>query len=517
MAKSMRPGMVLGLASLALIVITVNITFVSMGIPQIAQSLHSSNTGLEWIVDGYALTFACFLLVAGYLGDRFGPREVLLGGLVLFTIFSVMAALATTTTELIAARCLMGIGAAGVMPMTLSLVTNAYAGDEEKTRKAFGIWAGAGAATAIVSPLIAGLILAHFSWAALFWSNVPLIVFVGVAVYLGVPHFEGQRAGRFDTTGALLSIVFAGLLIGGLIEGPQRGWSDPWVLGAFAISLAALFGFIAWERSREHPLIDVRLFTIPRFTIGVTVVATQYFVSFGQGFGTGQYLQMVMGNSALKAGVLMIPTAVVLTVCSPIGPRLFASIGPRLTLTLTMVIVVLSAVATGLLPVTGGYPMFYVQAVLMAIGIGLMSAPTTGMVMTSVKPEHAGMASGAQSTTRQLGGALGVAVVGSLIASSYSAHLTKDLTGSAAKYLPEAKVSLANALTIRDAPPNLYHQVVAASKEAFVAGVHASAWAVGIVGLLVGAACWFVLAPGVEGDAVEGPVPDLEEIGEHGA
>jgi EmrB/QacA subfamily drug resistance transporter len=512
MAKTVRPVVVLILASLALIVITVNITFVSMGIPQIAKELHSSNTGLEWIMDGYALTFACFLLVAGYLGDRFGPKEVLLGGLFLFTIFSVMAALSTSTTQLIAARCLMGIGAAGVMPMTLSLVTNAYAGDEEKTRKAFGVWAGAGAATAIVSPLIAGLILAHFSWAALFWSNVPLTLFVFLAVYVVTPHFEGQRVGRFDTTGALLSIVFAGLLIGGLIEGPQRGWTDSMVLGAFVISALALVGFISWERSREFPLIDVRLFKIPRFAIGVTVVATQYFVSFGQGFGTGQYLQLVMGNSALRAGVLMIPTAIVLTVCSPLGPRLFGRFGARLTLTMTMLVVVMSAIATGLLPVSGGYPLFYAQATLMAIGIGLMSAPTTGMVMTSVKPEHAGMASGAQSTTRQLGGALGVAVVGSLLASGYSHHLVNNLKGPAAAYLPEAKASLPAALAIRNAPSDVYHQVVQASKEAFVAGVHASAWAVGIVAALVGAACWFVLAPGVEGDAVAGPVPDLEDI-----
>ena len=511
-AKNVRPGVVLLLASMALIVITVNLTFVSMGIPQIAQALHASNAGLEWIVDGYALTFACFLLVAGYLGDRFGPREVLLGGLFLFTIFSVAAALATSTTQLIAARCLMGIGAAGVMPMTLSLVTNAYAGDEAKTRKAFGVWAGAGAATAIFSPLVAGLILAHFSWHALFWCNVPFTAVVLVAVYLVTPHFEGQRAGRFDTFGAVLSVIFAGLLISGLIEGPQRGWSDPLVMMAFGASLLGLVGFIFWELAREHPLIDVRLFMIPRFAIGVTVVATQYFVSFGQGFGTGQYLQLVLGNSALRAGVLIIPSAIVLTACSPIGPRLFAKIGPRITLTFTMGIVVLSAVATGLLPVENGYPMFYASAILMAMGIGLMSAPTTGMVMTSVKPEHAGMASGAQSTTRQLGGALGVAVVGSLIASTYSSHLVKSLHGAATQYLPQAKVSLANALTLRDAPPPVYREVVQASKSAFVAGVHVSAWAVGIVAAVVGAACWFVLAPGIEGNAVEGPIPDLEEI-----
>jgi MFS transporter, DHA2 family, multidrug resistance protein len=512
MAKQVRPVVVLMLASLALIVITVNLTFVSMGIPQIAKALHSSNTGLEWIVDGYALTFACFLLVAGYLGDRFGPREVLLGGLALFSAFSVMAALATSTSELIAARCLMGIGAAGVMPMTLSLVTNAYAGDEERTKRAFGVWAGAGAATAIVSPLIAGLILAHFSWAALFWCNVPFTAAVFLAVYLVTPHFEGQRAGGFDAVGAVLSVLFAGLLIGGLIEGPQRGWSDSLVLLAFAVSALALLAFVLWERTREHPLIEVRLFTIPRFTIGVIVVATQYFVSFGQGFGTGQYLQLVLGNSALRAGVLMIPSAIVLTACSPLGPRLFARFGPRSTLTVTMVVVVLSAVATGFFTVEHGYPMFYAAAILMAIGIGLMSAPTTGMVMTSVRPEHAGMASGAQSTTRQLGGALGVAAVGSVIASVYASNLTGHLHGPAAAYLPQAKVSLANALTISHASPAIFGQVVVASRQAFASAIHASAWIVGGVAALVGLACWIVLSPRIEGAAVAGPIPDVEDL-----
>ena len=515
MTGKVRPAVVLWVTSIAMVAITVNMTFVSIGLPQIAKELHSSNTGLEWIMDGYSLTFACLLLVAGYLGDRFGAREVLLVGLIVFSLASLAGALSTSTSQLIAARCLMGVGAAGIMPMTLSMISHVYT-DDDKLRSAIGAWAGIGSAAAVVSPLIAGVLLAKFWWGSLFWCNVPFTIAAFIAVLFFVPKFEGHRSGRFDVVGSVLSILFAGLLVASLIEGPQRGWGDSVVVGGFILSLASLAAFIAWERRHDEPLIEVRLFGIPRFALGVAAVATQYLVGFGQGFGVTQYVQLVLGNSPLRAGLLGIPAAIAITIFSPVGARFFTWVGARRAITVAMAVMTLSSIAMALLTVSGGLPMYFASSVLMSTGIGLMAAGTTTMVMGSVKPEHSGMASGAQSTTRQLGGALGIAMVGSIVATTYSSHLTKSLSGTAAApFIDRAKSSLAAALEIRDAPSHLYDLIGRASKSAFMDAIRLSGWALAVISVVVGIAAWVILSPKYEGAVLDEVVPDLEVLHHH--
>jgi MFS transporter, DHA2 family, multidrug resistance protein len=517
MVSKLRPAVVLWVTSISMVVITVNMTFVSIGLPDIARQLHSSNTGLEWIMDGYSLTFACLLLVAGYLGDRFGAREVLVAGLAVFTLASLAGAMATSTSQLIAARCLMGVGAAGVMPMTLSMISHVYV-DPDKMRRAIGAWAGIGSAAAVVAPLVAGLLLAKFWWGSLFWCNVPLGALALVAVLLATPRFEGHRTGTFDWLGSLLSILFAGLLVAALIEGPQRGWGDQWVLIGFALSVVSLVAFVLWERRQPEPLIEVRLFGIPRFAIGVCAVATQYLVGFGQGFGVTQYVQLVLGNSALRAGLLGIPAAIAITIFSPVGARFFSWVGPRRAITSAMAVMTVSSVAMALFTVEGGYPRYFASSILMSVGIGLMAAGTTTMVMSSVKPEHAGMASGAQSTTRQLGGALGIAMVGSIVATTYGAHLARSLDGTAAAgYFQQAKGSLAAALEIRNAPAQIYGIISHASKAAFVDALRLSGWALALISVVVGVAAWVILSPRLEGAAIEVPAPDLPALQHHRA
>ena len=515
MAVRTRPGAVLWVASIAMVVITVNMTFVSIGLPEIAKQLHSSNTGLEWIMDGYSLVFACLLLVAGYLGDRFGAREVLVGGLAVFTVASIAGALATDTSQLIAARCLMGAGAAGVMPMTLSMISHVY-NEPDKMRKAIGAWAAIGSAAAVIAPLVAGVLLAKFWWGSLFWVNVPLTAAALIAVLLITPHFPGSRSGRFDVLGSVLSVLFAGLLVASLIEGPQRGWGDALVVSGFILSALSLVIFIFWEKRHDEPLIEVRLFTIPRFAIGVAAVATQYLIGFGQGFGITQYIQLVLGNSPLRAGLLGIPGALTIMIFAPLGARFFTRVGARRAITLAMVVLTASSVAMALLTVSAGYPMYFISTILMSVGIGLMAAGTTTMVMSSVKPEHAGMASGAQSTTRQLGGALGIALVGSIVASTYSSHLSRSLQGRVnPHFLAQAKNSLAAALEIRDAPSKVHDLITQASRSAFVDAIRISGWALAVISVGVGIAAWIVLSPRFEGAAIEAEVPDLSELHQH--
>jgi len=508
-----RPGVVLAIACLSLSVVTINISFLNIGLPAISRELHASNTALEWIVDGYALVFAGLLLAAGSLGDRVGPKQTLIVGLSIFVVASAAAAMSTSPAELIATRCLMGAGAAGVTPMTLSLLTHVYTKPTEM-RRAIGVWAATASAAAVVAPVGAGILLSHFWWGSLFWVNVPLAGSVLVAALVFTPKFEVQQGIRFDTIGALLSIGFSAGLVASLIEGPSRGWADPWVVGGFALS-AALFGaFVAWERSRESPLIDLSLFKIPQFAIGVTIVATTYFFSFASGFISTQYLQLVAGDTALRAGVALIPSALCLTLAAPIGVRGFSRLGPRFMITFSISILTLSAVGLSLLSADGSYAPLLFSLLCMGLGIGLVAAGTTTMVMSAVMPEKAGMASGAQNATRQFGGAIGVAVAGSLVAGTYAASLTHRLAGTpAAPYAPAAKQSLASALSLDGAPVAVQRFVAEAARQAFVSGVHLAATALVVLGLAVAATTWWVLSPKRIGAEIPGPEVGLEVQG----
>ena len=508
--KKTRPVVVLIVACLCLSVVTMNMSFLNVGLPSISRELHASNTSLEWIVDGYALVFAGLLLAAGSLGDRLGPKQTLVIGLSVFVVGSVLSGMASTPSQLIAARCIMGAGAAGVTPMTLSVLTHVYT-EPVGMRKAIGAWAGIASAAAVVAPVLAGALLAHYWWGILFWINVPLAGAMLLAVVLLVPKFPVQSGIRFDSVGALLSILFSIGVVASLIEGPQRGWADPWVIGGFVLSAVFLAVFIAWERRRTSPLIDLALFAVPKFAIGVIIVSTTYFFSFASGFISTQYLQEILGFSALKAGIALAPSAVVLTICAPIGVRGFTKFGPRVMIPFCISILTLSAVFLLFLRAPGAYGPLLFSLLAMGAGIGLVAAGTTTMVMSAVVPEKAGMASGAQTTTRQLGGAVGVAVAGSLIASRYAQSVTHSLHGTAAEpYTSTAQQSLASALTLKDASPAVQAQVAKVAQQAFVEGVHLAALVTVVLGIAVAVASFWVLSPKRAGGELDLNLADIE-------
>ena len=499
MASSVRRGVVLAVVCFSMVVVTANIAFLNIGLPDLSRALGASNTSLEWIVDGYALVFAGLLLAVGSLGDRIGAKRTLAIGLVVFTVAAAASALASTSTELIVCRSLMGAGAAGITPMTLSILTHAYE-DPHEMRKAIGVWAATAAAGSVIAPVIAGLLLSHFWWGILFWVNVPLGVVALVAVLAWVPSYPVRAMGRFDSIGALLSILFSGCLVAALIEAPSQGWLDDWVLAGFVAAAVFLVAFILWEQRCSDPLIDVRLFTIPQFSIGALTVATTYFFSFSLGFAQTQYLQLVLGYSALKTGMAVVPSALVITLIAPVGVRGFARLGPRVMISLSIAILAFSAVGLWLTGVHAGYPPILLALLCTGAGVGLVAAGTTTMVMSTVEPEKAGMASGAQTATRQLGGALGVAVIGSLIASRYATSLGASLAGTrAAPYAATAQHSLASALNLQGATPAIQAFVAAAARQAFVDGIHLGAIVLGCFGAAVSIAALWVLSPAHEG------------------
>jgi EmrB/QacA subfamily drug resistance transporter len=484
LSERARRVLVLATVCVSLGVITMNISTINVGLPSLARELGATNTGLEWIVDSYALVFAGLLLTAGSLGDRLGRRNTLLVGLAVFGAGSVGAALVNTTAALIAMRCVMGVGAACVMPMTLSILTNIYT-TEDGLRGAIAAWAAVAAAAGVGAPLVAGLLLSHFWWGSLFVLNVPICMVVIVAVLAVVPDTRTPAQVPIDWIGVLLSIVFLTGLVGSLIEGPDRGWGDPLVVGGIAGSMAVFAGFCVWELRTEHPLINVRFFRVREFSAGCTVVSLMYFFSFGVSFVVTQYLQLVLGYSPLKAGVVLMPTAAVVMVVSPIGARAFGRYGARRVILVALVVMAGSGVA--LVTVGVGSSLWPAFASLMAnsMSCGLMTAGTTSMVMGALPVRHSGMASGAQSATRQLGGALGVAIIGSLLAARYASSLTMSLTRAGkASFAPTARRSLAAALDVPQTAASTRTLIAHLARTAFVDGLHTVGVTVTVLSLL---------------------------------
>jgi EmrB/QacA subfamily drug resistance transporter len=470
-----RPGVVLATVCVSLTAITINTSLLNVGLPTLARQLGASNTGLEWIVDGYALVFAGFLLAAGSLGDRIGRRQVMMTGLAVFGTCSALAGAAHSTGELIAARCGMGLGAACVMPMTLSVLTDVYR-TEAGLRRAIGVWAATASAGAVVAPLLAGVLLNSYWWGSLFLVNVPIAAVMLVAVALTIPDSAPRGNVSIDWGGVGLSIVFAAALVFALIEGPSLGWHSPLVVGGLVVAAVALGLFRQWERRAAQPLIDIRCFRIPRFSVGCGVVAMQYFFSFGTSFMVTQYLQLVLGYSALATGVALMPSAAILMVVAPYGARAFGRYGARAVTTISLLIAAAGAASMNLAGAGSSLAPILIALMLVNVAIGLMAPGTTSMVMSALPPEQAGMASGTQSTTRQLGGALGVAVLGSLLAARYTAALTHTLPGTpAARYLPTAKRSLASALHATPNGDPVHGLLTQLSRAAFVDGLHVAA------------------------------------------
>jgi EmrB/QacA subfamily drug resistance transporter len=500
MSRAVRPGAVLGTLCVSLVVITANISMLNVGIPTLARDLNTSNTSLEWIVDSYTLVFAGLLLAVGALGDRFGRRLTLLVGLGVFGASSTLAAFTQTSGQLIAARAAMGVGAACIMPMTLSILTSVYT-TEAGARRAIGVWAATASAGAVVAPLAGGLLIRSFWWGSLFLVNLPLAALTMVAVVVFIPPSVRRAGAPIDWLGALLSILFCGGLVATLIEGPDRGWTDPLVLFGFVASAVLAMAFWRREMQLQHPLLDVRAFRIPRFSIGCTVVAMQYFFSFGTSFVITQYLQLVLGYSALTAGIALMPSAALLTVVAPLGAWSFGRFGGQRVIASGLAVAAIGAFTLNAVHVDSSFLPILWAMLLMNLAIGVLAAGTTSMVMTAVPADQAGMASGAQSTTRQLGGALGIAVLGSLLSVRYSARLTAHLAGTPlAGYLAGGRRSLAAALDLAHGAGSQRAPLILASRSAFVDGVHL----VGTVAGLAAAACAvlvFVVLRRVPGDA----------------
>ncbi|MCU1381044.1 MAG: drug resistance transporter [Acidimicrobiales bacterium] len=419
----------LAVLCVALIVVTMDTTILNVALPSLVRDLHAGASGLAWIVDGYTLVFAGLLLTAGSLGDRYGRRGAFGTGLALFAAASAASALAGTTGQLVAMRALTGVGAALVFPATLSILIHVFT-DPQERQKAIAVWAGTAGIGIGLGPVAGGFLLRHFSWGSVFWVNVPLCLLALVGARFLLPPSD-RTTGKLDPKGAALSIAGLGALVYGIIEGPDRGWSSSLVLGSFAVALVAFASFVAVELGQREPMLDLRLFRNPRFSAASLSVTTLYFALFGVIFFQTQHLQFVLGYDPLGAGLRSLPFAVVLLVVANTTPRLVARAGTR-----AVIVTGLSVVAAAMLLRTqfdagSTYAAIFWNQCLFALGMGLTIAPATASIMGSVPPERAGVGSAINDTTRQVGGALGVAVMGSVGSSAFRRAIDADSVGSA--------------------------------------------------------------------------------------
>ena len=463
----------LAVLCLSLVVVTIDTTILNVALPSLVRDLHASASGLEWIVDAYTVVFAGLLLSAGSLGDRFGRRGALSAGLALFAVASGASALATGPAQLIALRALTGAGAALVFPATLSILTNVFPDPVERQR-AIAVWAGTAGIGIGLGPVIGGMLLRHFYWGSVFWVNVPVCAVALVAGLRLIPTSRDAAQGRLDPPGAALSIVGLSGLVYAIIEGPSRGFTSPVVVAAFVGSLGVLGAFVAVELRRRSPLLDLRLFANPRFSAASISVTTLYFCLFGTIYFQTQQLQFVLGYDPLGAGLRSVPFAVVLLVVANTTPRLVRRLGTRAVITAGLAVVAVSMAERATFSVHTGYPAILVSQCVFALGMGLTIAPATASIMGAVPPGRAGVGSAINDTTRQVGGALGVAVMGSVGASLYRRGAARALAGAHLRpaVAGRAADSVGAALgAARSLPPALGAAVRAAADRAFIHGL----------------------------------------------
>ena len=421
---------------LSLMVIGLDNTILNVAIPTLSRSLHASTSQLQWIVDSYTIVFAGLLLTAGSLGDRFGRYKALTVGLLLFGTGSAASAFATSANMLIATRAFMGIGGAFIMPATLSIITNVFTNPTERG-KAIGIWAGVSALGIGIGPIAGGYLLSQFWWGSVFLVNVPVVLAGLILGYLLIPDSSDPAAPKLDPLGALLSIGgLAGVLFA-VIEGPTYGWSSTSVLTGFAVGVVLLVAFVAWELWYSSPMLDVRFFENPRFTAASGAITLTFFTLFGSLFLLTQYLQSVLGYSTVKAGAVLLPQAAVLMIVAPSSPIFVRRVGNKVVVAFGLTVVALAMVLFALLPV--GAPMWQVIATTCVLGIGMgnVMAPATDSIMGSLPRNKAGVGSAVNDTTRQMGGAVGVAALGSVLSSGYRHSVSH---AAAAQHLPAAVV-----------------------------------------------------------------------------
>ena len=488
-----RRSAVLRVMSLALMMVVAGVASLNVALPELARDTGATQTELQWIVDAYALTFAALLLPAGAIGDRFGRKPILVAGLALFALASLAALFLHSPGELIGIRIVLGVAAAFVMPVTLSVITTVF--PPEERGRAVGTWAGVAAGGAVIGLVASGLLLEWFSWPSIFVLNVVLATLALAGTLAVVPQTREARPPRLDPIGTLLSVVGLSALVFGIIEGPERGWSTPATLGALATGVAGLVLFVVWELRRREPMLDPRNFLRRGFGAGSLSITVQFFAAFGFLFLALPYLQLVLGFSPLQASAALIPMALVVIPLSRVAPAIAARAGTRVTGAIGLGSMAAGFLVVATLDAGSSYWHFLPGLLLFGAGMALSGAPATTAIVASLPPEKQGVASAVNDVSRELGGALGIAVLGSVLNDAYRSGLAEPTAGLPPEASEAATSSLAAAMQLGESLGAQGTALVAAAQSAFMDGLTLSMLA-GAAILLAGAAFVALRAPG---------------------
>jgi len=470
-ASAVRPGVVTAVVCLALAAVVAAMASLNVALPGIARATHASQTQLAWIIDAYSLVFASLLLPAGAVGDRFGRRRALIAGLSIFGAASAVAMTASSAGELIGLRAVMGLGAALVMPATLSTITGTFA-SEQRTR-AVSVWAAVAGGAAVLGLLVSGTVLQVWSWPSVFALNVILAAAAIAGTIRFVPESADPDTPRLDISGAILAVIGLVAVVYSIIEAPSQGWLSARTLAGLAAGLVILAGFVGCELRRRAPMIDPRVFARPALAAGSLSIFVQFFALFGFIFIVLQYLQLIRGDSGLVSAVSMLPMAAAMLPTSRLTPTLVTRLGARAVCATGLALIAAALVILAQLTVTSGYWLLAVGLIPLGIGMGLAMTPATSNITSALPASQQGVASALNDLSREVGGAVGIAVLASILTAVYQGNL--HLAHVTAAQADSARSSVAVATRLDPA-------VAAQARSAFADGMHLALYtAAGIV------------------------------------
>jgi DHA2 family multidrug resistance protein-like MFS transporter len=491
-----RRWLILSAMCLSLVLVVMAVSGLNVALPTIQQDLDTTGTELLWIVASYAIVFAGLLLPAGAIGDKFGRKGALQAGLVVSAVGAIVAAAGSTSVQVIAGRAIMGGGAAFIMPATLSIISVVFPPQERF--KAIAIWAGFAGAGGAIGPIVSGVLLTgwwivpEFGWPATFLVNVAVIVLALLATSVLAPKTKEAVSTPLDPVGAGLSIVGISALLFAIIEGPDLGWSSSAVLGSFATAAAFFVVFIWWEIRTENPMLPMSFFRNRRFSVGSGVVSLVFFVMFGFFLLITLYLQFVLDYTPLEAGVATLPLALTVVLFAPRTASLGSRFGTGPVMAIGFVLVAGGLGLLTMVSVSTPYAHLALAFVLLGAGLALASAPATGNIITSVPADKAGVGSAMNDITRELGGAIGIAVGGSLVATIYSSAIDLDSLGLNPIADTVARESIGGALGVSAGiGGDTAAQIVSAANEAFTQAFASTMGIFAILSLLAGFATWW--------------------------
>jgi EmrB/QacA subfamily drug resistance transporter len=506
----------LAVLCLSLLIVFVGNSSLNVTIPTLSRVLGASNAQLQWVIAAYSLVFAGLLFSTGALGDRYGRKGALQLGLLIYLVACILATASNAMWQLIACRAVMGIGAALIMPSTLSILVNVFPPDERT--KAIAIWAAVTGAAGAIGPVASGWLLGHFWYGSVFLVNVPILLTALIAGWFLVPKSRDPDQGQLDPVGAVLSIIGITALVYGLIQAPQIGWRAGETMLAFAAAAVVLCVFVWWELRVDEPMLDMRYFRNAAFNTGTGGMILIFMAMYGVMFLITQYFQEILGYSPLGAALRLLPMAPIMIIVSPLTPRLSARFGANRVVAGGM-----CGIAVGLLMFRALTPHTSYWYVLVAIvpmvsGMALSMSPMTASIMSAVPPRRAGAGSAMNDATRELGAALGIALMGSLAASRYTSRLASVTAHLPAGVKHQANVSLADALAAATRLGGVSgHVLSVASQDAFIDGIRVAV-TFGAVLAAISAVVVFRKLPreAVHGSSVESPRAAIETTAELG-